>query len=64
MAGELGASLTVMTVIPELQATELSPVDQIRIKAAFETEAAKSLLKAEKIPKKKSIPTKTLIGED
>ena len=63
IAGQFGGSLVVLAVIPELRITELTPLDQVRLKEALEQQAKKNLAKAEKQLRNKKVPTRTVVGQ-
>lgn len=63
LASELGSTIIVLSVIPELHLTELSPLDQVRLKEALEEETRKNLEKAKAALKKKALPVKTVVRQ-
>lgn len=63
MAISLNASLTVLSVIPELYLTELSDADRSRIFNALSKETAEAMEKIRKALSGKSIEVKTLIRQ-
>jgi nucleotide-binding universal stress UspA family protein len=63
MAVRLGSSIIVLSVIPDLHLTELSPLDQERLQEALEEETRKNLEKAKAVPKKQDLPVKTVIRQ-
>jgi nucleotide-binding universal stress UspA family protein len=63
MATQLGSTIIVLSVIPEMRLTELSPLDQVRFQEAFETETKKILARVKDSLKKKSVPLKTVIRQ-
>lgn len=63
IANQFDGSLTVLAVVPELHITELTPLDQTRLKEALEGQARKNLKKAETQLKKQSVPAKTLVRQ-
>jgi nucleotide-binding universal stress UspA family protein len=63
MATQLGSSIVVLSVIPELRLTELSPLDQTRFQEALEAETKKILERVKVSLKKKSVPVKTVIRQ-
>jgi nucleotide-binding universal stress UspA family protein len=63
MAARLGSSIIVLSVIPELRLTELSPLDQERLQEALEGETKKNLEKAKAVLQKKALPVKTVIRQ-
>jgi nucleotide-binding universal stress UspA family protein len=63
LASELGSTIIVLSVIPELHLTELSPLDQVRLREALEEETRKNLEKAKATLKKKDIPVKTVVRQ-
>ena len=63
IASQFDASLTVLAVVPELHITELTPLDQTRLKEALEEQAKKNLKKAEAQLKKQSVPARTLVRQ-
>lgn len=63
MAISLNASLTVLSVIPELYLTELSDADRSKIFNALSKETAEAMEKIRKALSGKSIEVKTLIRQ-
>ena len=63
IAAPFGATLIVLSVVPELRLTELSPVDQERLREAMEKEAKKNLEKAKVSAAKTEIPIKTVVKQ-
>jgi nucleotide-binding universal stress UspA family protein len=63
LAVRLNASLTVLSVIPELYLTELSDIDRNRIFNALSTETADAMEKIRKSLSSRSIDVKTLIRQ-
>jgi len=63
MANQFDATLIVLGVIPELRITELTPLDQVRLKEALEQQAKKNLARAEAQLKKKSVRARTVVGQ-
>jgi nucleotide-binding universal stress UspA family protein len=63
MAVQFEATLVVLSVIPELHLTELTPLDQVRLKEALEQEAKKNLAKAKAQLKKKSVASRMVVGQ-
>ena len=63
IAGQFGGSLIVLTVVPELRITELTPLDQVRLREALEERARKNLMKAERQLRKEAVPARTLVGQ-
>ena len=63
LATQLGSSIVVLSVIPELRLTELSPLDQGRFQEALEVETKKILERVKASLKKKSVPVKTVIRQ-
>jgi len=63
IASQFDASLTVLAVVPELHITELTPLDQSRLKEALEQQARKNLKKAEVQMKKHSVSARTLVRQ-
>jgi len=63
MATQLGSTIIVLSVIPELRLTELSPIDQGRFQEALEAETKKILERVKASLKKKSVPVKTVIRQ-
>lgn len=63
IAAPFGATLIVLSVVPEMRLTELSPVDQDRLREAMEKEAKKNLEKAKVSAAKTKIPIKTVVKQ-
>lgn len=63
MATQLGSTIIVLSVIPELHLTELSPIDQARLREALEEETKKNLARTKAVVKKKAVPVKTVISQ-
>lgn len=63
IAAPFGATLIVLSVVPEMHLTELSPVDQDRLREAMEKEAKKNLEKAKVSAAKTKIPIKTVVKQ-
>ena len=63
LASQFGGSLVVLTVTPELRITELTPLDQSRLKEALEEQARKNLARAEARLKKEQVPVKTMVRQ-
>ena len=63
IAVQFGASLFVLSVIPELHLAELSEIDRLRINDALLQKAEKGLKKARESLKKKAVPVKTMVKQ-
>jgi len=63
IASQFGGSLTVLAVVPELRITELTPLDQARLREAMEQQAQKNLKKAKARMKKEAVPVRTVVGQ-
>lgn len=63
IASQFGGSLVVLAVVPELHITELTPLDETRLKEALEDQAKRHLKKAETQMKKKAVPARTLVRQ-
>ena len=63
LATRLGSTIIVLSVIPELHLTELSPLDQVRLAEALETETKKILGRTKALVQKSEIPVKTVIRQ-
>ncbi len=63
MALQFGSTLHVLSVVPELHLTEISPVDQERLREALERETVKNLEKVKQAAALKKVPIKTLVRQ-
>lgn len=63
IASQFDGSLVVLAVVPELHITELTPLDEVRLKEALQEQAKKNLKKAEAQLKKGSVPARTLVRQ-
>lgn len=63
LAAELGSTIIVLSVVPDLHLTELSPIDQSRLNEALEVETKKNLEKVKAAVKKKDVAVKTLVRQ-
>ena len=63
LAAPFGATLIVLSVVPEMRLTELSPIDQERLREAMEKEAKKTLQKAKISASKTKVPIKTIVKQ-
>ena len=63
LAAELGSTVIVLSVVPDLHLTELSPIDQGRLKEALEKETMKNLEKVKAAARKKDVAVKTLVRQ-
>ena len=63
IAIQFGSTIIVLSVVPELRLTELSPLDQERLRQALEEQTKKSLDRTKVLLKKKSVPVKTVVKQ-
>lgn len=61
LAAPFGATIIVLSVVPEMRLTELSLIDQERLREAMEKEAKKTLEKAKTSAAKTKVPIKTVV---
>jgi len=60
---QFGSTLVVLSVVPELHLTEISPIDQVRLREALEEETKKSLEKAKASVSRAKVPVRTIVTQ-